>query len=101
MSAESVRGVTVARPGFSACRTGAISDRLLRCGEGDLAAYEALVDVFYSLVRAAVAHELPEDEVEAAVRGTFANVWRRAPCYRPGGETAVEWIMGQVVVPDH
>ena len=82
---------------FSACRNGLISDLLLRCGEGDEAAFEAVMDIFYSVVLAARARELPEREVEGAVHGTFAAIWRSAPRYRPGGETAVEWVMGHVV----
>ena len=83
--------------GFSACRNGLISDLLLRCGEGDVAAFEAVVDIFYSVVLAARARELPAEDVEGAVHGTFETIWRRAPRYRPGGETAVEWVMGHVV----
>ena len=83
--------------GFSACRNGLISDLLLRCGKGDVGAFDAVVDIFYSVVLAARAHELPDDEVEGAVHRTFAAIWRSAPRYRPGGETAVEWVMGHVV----
>lgn len=83
--------------GFSACRTGLISDLLLRCGEGDVAAFEAVMDIFYSVVLAATALEVPEEEeIEAAVLETFVAIWRRAALYRPGGETAVEWVMGHV-----
>ena len=82
---------------FSACRNGLISDLLLRCGEGDVAAFDSVVDIFYSVVLAVRARELPEEEVEDAVRETFEAIWRWAPRYRPGGETAVEWVMGHVV----
>ena len=81
---------------FSACRNGLISELLLRCGEGDVAAFEAVMDIFYSVVKAARARELPEEDVERAVHETFAAIWRSAPRYRPGGETAVEWVMGHV-----
>jgi hypothetical protein len=83
--------------GFSACRTGLVSDLLLRCGEGDSTAFEAVVDIFYSVIAAATAQHLPPGEVEAAVRRTFTTIWRRSVRYRPGGMTAVEWIMGHVV----
>ncbi len=78
---------------FSSCRTGLISDLLLRCGEGEVEAFKAVVDIFYSPLRAAWALALPADEVECAVRGSFAAIWLASPRYRPGGETAVEWIM--------
>ena len=89
----------VAAPGtdFSACRTGLISDLLLGCGEGDAAAFESLVDIFYSVVVAAAARHLPPGDVERAVRRTFLTIWRRSPLYRPGGATAVEWIVSQAV----
>jgi hypothetical protein len=82
---------------FSACRNGLISDLLLRCGEGEVAAFDSVVDIFYSVVLAARARELPEEDVEEAVRETFETIWRWAPRYQPGGETAVEWVMGHVV----
>ena len=81
---------------FSECRTGLISDLLLQVGEGDAAAFRALMDVFYGLVHAATAQVLPAEDVESAVQRTFVNIWREAPRYRPGRATAVEWIMGQV-----
>ena len=81
---------------FSACRTGLISDLLLRCGHGDEAAFEAVMDIFYSVVLAAAARELPEEEVEDAVYETFVAIWHNTPDYRPGGETAVEWVMGHL-----
>lgn len=82
--------------GFAPCRTGLISSLLLRCGEGDVAAFEAVMDIFYSVVLAASALELPEEEVETAVHETFVAIWRTAALYRPGGETAVEWVMSHV-----
>ncbi len=83
---------------FSACRNGLISDLLLRCGEGDVAAFESVVDIFYSVVWARTALDLPDKDVEGAVHEIFVSVWRRAPAYRPGGETAVEWVMGHGVL---
>ena len=82
---------------FSACRTGLISDLLLRCGQGDEAAFAAIWDTFYSVVRAAVAVHAAPDEVDEAVQRAFVSIWHNSPSYRPGGATAVEWIMGQVV----
>jgi len=79
---------------FSACRTGLISDLLLQCGAGDVAAFEAIMNIFYSVVRAATTLELPEEEVDHVVHGTFVAIWRASPGYRPGGATPVEWIMG-------
>ena len=84
-------------PDFSACRTGLISDLLLQCGEGDVAALRALMDIFYSVVLAATALELPAEEVDGAVHRTFVAIWREAPRYRPGGATPVDWVMRHVV----
>ena len=85
---------------FSACRTGLISDLLLRCGQGDEAAFAAIWDTFYSVVRAKVAVELAPDEVDQAVQRTFVSIWHNSPSYRPGRATAVEWIIGNVVPSD-
>ncbi len=86
----------VPETGLSPCRIGLISDLLLRCGEGDAAAFGAVMDIFYSVVVAATELQLPPGEVEAAVDLTFVIIWRESPSYRPGGVTAVEWVMGHV-----
>ncbi len=85
---------------FSACRTGLISDLLLRCGQGDETAFAAIWDTFYSVVRSKAAVDLAPDEVDQAVRRAFVSIWHNSPSYRPGRATAVDWIMAHVVPPD-
>lgn len=84
-------------PAPGSCQTGFISDLLLRCGGGDEDAFVLLLDTFYPLVVATTATLVAPHRADRAVEAAFVAIWEDAPLYRPGGVSAVSWIMGRVL----
>jgi hypothetical protein len=84
------------------CETGLVSDLLLRCGRGDVAALARLFDLVAPVVTAVVAEQVEPEQVPDGLTAAFAEVWRCAPGYRPGaigasgGTGAVGWILARV-----
>jgi hypothetical protein len=77
----------------SPCEIGFISDLLLRSGRGDEGAFARLVDQFFAVVTGSTASSLMSPEDERRVQVAFASVWHNAPTFRPGGLSAVDWII--------
>ena len=79
----------------SAACPGFITELLLRCGQGDEAAFGRLFDLFHAPVAAALRQSGRPETVEELVHEVFVRVWRHAPTFVPGGQGPVEWVMEQ------
>jgi Sigma-70 region 2 len=81
----------------SAACPGFITELLLRCGQGDEAAFGRLFDLFHAPVAAAALRQSGRPEtVEELVHEVFVRVWRHAPTFAPGAQGPVGWVMDHV-----
>jgi hypothetical protein len=81
----------------SAACPGFITELLLRCGQGDEAAFGRLFDLFHAPVAAAALRQSGRPEtVEELVHDVFVRVWRHAPTFVPGAQGPVGWVMDHV-----
>lgn len=71
-----------------------LDDALLRTGEGERAAFEALYQRTSAKLLGVIARILPErQEAEAVLQDVYLAVWRRAGAFDPARGSAMTWLI--------